>query len=89
MIIYLSIQRGRSLNHKRTYAFIGKPNSGKSSIINCLLREDASIVTSIAGTTRDSIEYELSINNKIVTIIDTAGIRTTQDKVEIEGLKDL
>ena len=52
-----------------------------------LLREDASIVTSIAGTTRDSIEYELSINNKIVTIIDTAGIRVTQDKVEIEGIE--
>ena len=52
-----------------------------------MLREDASIVTSIAGTTRDSIEYELSINNKIVTIIDTAGIRTTQDKVEIEGIE--
>ena len=80
-------KEGRSLNHKRTYAFIGKPNSGISSIINCLLREDASIVTSIAGTTRDSIEYELSINNKIVTIIDTAGIRTTQDKVEIEGIE--
>ena len=85
--ILINSKEGRSLNHRRTYAFIGKPNSGKSSIINCLLREDASIVTSIAGTTRDSIEYELSINNKIVTIIDTAGIRTTQDKVEIEGIE--
>ena len=85
--ILINSKEGRALNHKKTYAFIGKPNSGKSSIINCLLREDASIVTSIAGTTRDSIEYELSINNKIVTIIDTAGIRTTQDKVEIEGIE--
>ena len=85
--ILINSKEGRSLNHKRTYAFIGKPNSGKSSIINCLLREDASIVTSIAGTTRDSIEYELSINNKIVTIIDTAGIRTAHDKVEIEGIE--
>ena len=85
--ILINSKEGRSLNHKRTYAFIGKPNSGKSSTINCLLREEASIVTSIAGTTRDSIEYELSINNKIVTIIDTAGIRTTQDKVEIEGIE--
>ncbi len=85
--ILINSKEGRSLNHKRTYAFIGKPNSGKSSIINCLLREDASIVTSIAGTTRDSIEYELSINNKIVTIVDTAGIRTAQDKVEIEGIE--
>ncbi len=85
--ILINSKEGRSLNHKRTYAFIGKPNSGKSSIINCLLREDASIVTSIAGTTRDSIEYELSINNKIVTIVDTAGIRTTQDRVEIQGIE--
>ena len=85
--VLINSKEGRSLNHKKTYAFIGKPNSGKSSIINCLLREDASIVTSIAGTTRDSIEYELSINNKIVTIIDTAGIRTAQDKVEIEGIE--
>ena len=84
--LLINSKEGRSLNHKRTYAFIGKPNSGKSSIINCLLREDASIVTNIAGTTRDSIEYELSINNKIVTIVDTAGIRATQDKVEIEGI---
>ena len=85
--ILINSKEGRSLNHKRSYAFIGKPNSGKSSIINCLLREDASIVTSIAGTTRDSIEYELSINNKIVTIVDTAGIRATQDKIEIEGIE--
>ena len=85
--ILINSREGRSLNHKRTYAFIGKPNSGKSSIINCLLREEASIVTSIAGTTRDSIEYELSIKNKIETIEDTAGIRTTQDKVEIEGIE--
>ncbi len=85
--ILANSKEGRSLNHKRTYAFIGKPNSGKSSIINCLLRQDASIVTSIAGTTRDSIEYELCINNKIVTIVDTAGIRVTQDEVEIEGIE--
>ena len=85
--LLINSKEGRSLNHKRTYAFIGKPNSGKSSIINCLLREDASIVTNIAGTTRDSIEYELSINNKIVTIVDTAGIRATQDEVEVEGIE--
>ncbi len=84
--ILINSREGRSLNHKRSYVFIGKPNTGKSSIINCLLKEDASIVTSIAGTTRDSIEYELCIDNKIVTIVDTAGIRATKDKVEIEGI---
>ena len=59
---------GKKLNHTNSYVFVGKPNSGKSSIINCLLREDASIVSNSAGTTRDSIEYELQINNKIVKI---------------------
>ena len=79
-------KEGRRLNNKRVYAFIGRPNSGKSSIINCLLNEDASIVTSNEGTTRDSIEYELNINNKIVSVIDTAGIRFTEDQAEIEGI---
>ena len=79
-------REGRRLNQRSTYAFIGRPNSGKSSIINCLLREDASIVASKAGTTRDCIEYELNINNKIVTIIDTAGIRESDDEIEQEGI---
>ena len=85
--VLINSKEGRKLNYKRVYAFIGRPNSGKSSIINCLLNEDASIVTSNEGTTRDSIEYELSINNKIVSIIDTAGIRSAQDLAEIEGIE--
>ena len=79
-------REGRRLNQRSTYAFIGRPNSGKSSIINCLLREDASIVASKAGTTRDCIEYELNIKDKIVTIIDTAGIRESNDEIEQEGI---
>ncbi len=77
---------GKKLNHTYSYVFVGKPNSGKSSIINCLLREDASIVSNSAGTTRDSIEYELQINNKIVKITDTAGLRLTEDEIEKEGI---
>tara|TARA_B100001113_G_scaffold195613_1_gene160436 strand:- start:5426 stop:6763 length:1338 start_codon:yes stop_codon:yes gene_type:complete len=77
---------GATLNQRKLYAFVGKPNSGKSSLINCLLRKDASIVSDHAGTTRDAIEYELNINNKIVNIIDTAGIRNTSDDVEQEGI---
>ena len=77
---------GATLNHRKIYAFVGRPNSGKSSLINCLLRKDASIVSSHAGTTRDAIEYELNINNKIVNIIDTAGIHDTNDDVEKEGI---
>ncbi len=76
----------KNLITQMSYVFVGKPNSGKSSIINCLLREDASIVSNSAGTTRDSIEYELQINNKIVKITDTAGLRFTEDEIEKEGI---
>jgi len=79
-------REGATLNQRKTYAFVGKPNSGKSSLINCLLRKDASIVSNHAGTTRDAIEYELNINDKIVNIIDTAGIHDTDDDVEKEGI---
>ncbi len=79
-------REGATLNQRKSYAFVGKPNSGKSSLINCLLRKDASIVSNQSGTTRDAIEYELNINNKIVNIVDTAGIRDTNDDVEKEGI---
>jgi len=79
-------KKGRSLNNRPTYAVVGKPNSGKSSLINFLLREDASIVTSKTGTTRDSICYQLNLNNSIVNIIDTAGIHDTNDEIENEGI---
>ena len=79
-------EEGASLNQRKTYAFVGKPNSGKSSLINCLLRKDASLVSNHAGTTRDAIVYELNINNKIVNIVDTAGIHDTSDDIEKEGI---
>ena len=79
-------KKGRALNNRPTYAVVGKPNSGKSSLINFLLREDASIVTSKTGTTRDSICYQLNLNNSIVNIIDTAGIHDTNDEIEKEGI---
>ena len=79
-------KEGATLNQRKIYAFAGKPNSGKSSLINCLLRKNASIVSSHAGTTRDVLEYELNINDKIVNIVDTAGIHDTSDDVEKEGI---
>ena len=79
-------KKGLALNNRPTYAVVGKPNSGKSSLINSLLREDASIVTSKTGTTRDSITYQLSLNDRIVNIIDTAGIHETSDEIEKEGI---
>ena len=66
---------------------IGRPNVGKSSILNRLLEEEKAIVTDIAGTTRDIVEGQVSIDGIILNIIDTAGIRETNDLVESIGVK--
>lgn len=68
-------------------AIIGKPNVGKSSLLNSLLREDKAIVTSIAGTTRDIVEGEVNIGGVVLKLIDTAGIRVTDDIVEQIGVE--
>ncbi len=65
----------------------GRPNVGKSSLMNCLLRKDRAIVTPIPGTTRDFIEETLNIRGIQVTITDTAGLHETDDPVEILGIK--
>ena len=79
-------EQGITLNVRPSYAVIGKQNSGKSSFINNLLRTDASIVTSKKGTTRDSITYELTVDDMVINIIDTAGIHVTNDEIEKEGI---
>lgn len=68
-------------------SIIGRPNAGKSSLLNNLLNKERAIVTEIEGTTRDSIEEDLSINGINIKIIDTAGIRETDEKVEKIGIE--
>lgn len=69
-----------------TTAIIGKPNVGKSSILNALLRENKAIVTDIAGTTRDVVEGSVNIGGLTLNLIDTAGVRQTDDTIEQIGV---
>ncbi|MCI8609974.1 MAG: tRNA uridine-5-carboxymethylaminomethyl(34) synthesis GTPase MnmE [Firmicutes bacterium] len=78
---------GRILKEGLSVAIIGKPNVGKSSLMNCLLRETRAIVTEIPGTTRDTIEEMVSIRNIPVKLVDTAGIRKTEDIIEKIGIE--
>ena len=68
-------------------SIIGRPNAGKSSLLNNLLNKERAIVTEIEGTTRDSIEEDLNINGINIKIIDTAGIRETDEKIEKIGIE--
>ncbi|MCK5509422.1 MAG: GTP-binding protein, partial [Desulfobacterales bacterium] len=65
---------------------VGKPNVGKSSLMNCLIKKDRSIVTDVPGTTRDLIEESFSLSGMPVIIADTAGIHDTNDPVEVIGI---
>ena len=78
---------GRMIREGIKIAIVGKPNVGKSSLMNGLLKETRAIVTDIPGTTRDTIEEVLSIRNIPVYLMDTAGIRETSDKVEKMGIE--
>lgn len=78
---------GRVMREGIAAAIVGRPNVGKSSLLNALLEQDRAIVTEIPGTTRDVIEEYLNISGAAIRIIDTAGIRSTADIVEREGVR--
>ena len=80
-------QNGKIIKEGINTSIIGKPNVGKSSLLNTLLEEDKAIVTDIAGTTRDIVEGQIKINGIVLNMIDTAGIRETTDKIEAIGVE--
>ncbi len=82
-----SFRFGNAVKNGVPVAIIGKPNAGKSTLLNALLNEEKAIVSDIAGTTRDAIEDETIINGIRFRFIDTAGIRDTEDVVEAMGVK--
>lgn len=82
-----SYDEGRLFREGVSAAIVGKPNVGKSSLLNSLLEKDRAIVTEIPGTTRDVIEDYLNINGLPLKVMDTAGIRDTHDLAEIEGVR--
>lgn len=84
--LILTYSFGRVIRDGVNVAIVGQPNVGKSSLMNYILKESRAIVSSIPGTTRDVIREEVSIDGILFRIFDTAGIRTAENEVEVEGV---
>lgn len=82
-----SFQLGNVIKNGVSVAIVGKPNAGKSTLLNTLLNENRAIVSEIAGTTRDTIEEVININGILFRLIDTAGIRKSTDAIEVIGVE--
>ncbi|MBT8088352.1 MAG: tRNA uridine-5-carboxymethylaminomethyl(34) synthesis GTPase MnmE [Gammaproteobacteria bacterium] len=80
-------RQGRVLRDGYRVVIVGKPNAGKSSLMNLLSGQDAAIVTEVAGTTRDILREQIDIDGLAVELVDTAGLRENPDRVEAEGIR--
>lgn len=85
-ILIQSFEKGKIVRNGLNTVILGKPNAGKSSLMNKMLGIDRAIVTDIAGTTRDSLEEGMNLGDFILRLVDTAGIRETDDQVESIGV---
>lgn len=85
--LILSFKLGNAIKNGINVAIVGKPNAGKSTLLNALLNDERAIVSEIAGTTRDTIEEVLNINGVLFRFVDTAGLRETTDTIEKIGVE--
>jgi tRNA modification GTPase len=86
-LLLVAAERGQRLRDGRVVVIIGRPNAGKSSLLNALAGSDRAIVTDIAGTTRDVLREEIRLGPMALTLIDTAGLRDSDDAIETEGVR--
>jgi tRNA modification GTPase len=80
-------RQGRLLTQGITLAIAGRPNAGKSTLLNRLAGHDAAIVTATAGTTRDVLRERITLDGLVLTVLDTAGLRAASDDIEVEGIR--
>ena len=85
--LLIQTKHGQRLRDGLYVVIIGPPNAGKSSLLNALAQNDRAIVTAIAGTTRDVLREQITINGVPITLVDTAGLRESTDAIEAEGIR--
>jgi tRNA modification GTPase len=85
--LFEQVKVGRVLRDGYRVVIAGKPNAGKSSLMNCLSGEETAIVTEVAGTTRDILREQINIDGLAVELVDTAGLREDPDRIEKEGIR--